>query len=366
VTCTPLQRAIEASYTLLLPKGGHPFAYLSLDLDPATVDCNVHPTKAEVKFLEEEDIIEAIVLELGRVLETTNQSRTFKVPTLSTQLGKPGPSTQKKSSKPRVSSDDDDAMAVDEPAPSAPAKLAPQKLVRVDPKTRTLDGLLGFSATPSGSGRKLGQTSSSSLGKKRRQSSGVDEGAAIELSSDNEVEGMMTVARRIEMSRCKLTSVNALRSELAKSKHRGLDEIVHGHTFVGLVGADSPLALLQYSTKLYMVNYPALAGELFYQLALKQFGAMSRIKLDPPPVLRDLVRLAVSCEPSAVASPLGFDGVVDAVTARLFDSRAMLTEYFAMDITEAGVLESLPLLLPNYVPNLDRVPLCALASPGSI
>ena len=93
---------------------------------------------------------------------------------------------------------------------------------------------------------------------------------------------------------------------------------------------------------------------------------MSRIKLDPPPVLRDLVRLAVSCEPSAVVSPLGFDGVVDAVTARLFDRRAMLTEYFGMDITDAGVLESLPLLLPNYVPNLDRVPLCASTPPSSI
>lgn len=35
----------------------------------------------------------------------------------------------------------------------------------------------------------------------------------------------------------------------------------------------------------------------------------------------------------------------------------MLQEYFALNITEDGRLESLPILLNNYTPNLDRLPL---------
>lgn len=34
----------------------------------------------------------------------------------------------------------------------------------------------------------------------------------------------------------------------------------------------------------------------------------------------------------------------------------MLSDYFALDITEDGNLESLPLLLRDYTPNLDKLP----------
>ena len=36
--------------------------------------------------------------------------------------------------------------------------------------------------------------------------------------------------------------------------------------------------------------------ELFYQLGLRQFGNMSRIKLSPPPSLRTLVTIAIDVE----------------------------------------------------------------------
>jgi DNA mismatch repair protein MLH1 len=35
----------------------------------------------------------------------------------------------------------------------------------------------------------------------------------------------------------------------------------------------------------------------------------------------------------------------------------LLQEYFAMTITSNGLVESLPLLLRRYTPNLDRLPL---------
>ena len=39
------------------------------------------------------------------------------------------------------------------------------------------------------------------------------------------------------------------------------------------------------------------------------------------------------------------------------NSRPILDEYFSMCITEDGVVESIPLLLKGYTPNLDKLPL---------
>jgi len=36
--------------------------------------------------------------------------------------------------------------------------------------------------------------------------------------------------------------------------------------------------------------------ELFYQLGVRQFGDFSRIKLEPPPMIRDLIKLAVDAD----------------------------------------------------------------------
>lgn len=36
----------------------------------------------------------------------------------------------------------------------------------------------------------------------------------------------------------------------------------------------------------------------------------------------------------------------------------MLDEYFSFSITDEGLIESLPLLLPGYTPNINRLPLC--------
>ena len=48
----PIKQAIQRTYSVFLPKGGHPFIYISLEIAPERVDVNVHPTKREVTFLE--------------------------------------------------------------------------------------------------------------------------------------------------------------------------------------------------------------------------------------------------------------------------------------------------------------------------
>ena len=48
-----LTKAIDHAYQSMIPKSGFPFAVLNIDLDRSTVDVNVHPQKAEVKFSDE-------------------------------------------------------------------------------------------------------------------------------------------------------------------------------------------------------------------------------------------------------------------------------------------------------------------------
>jgi DNA mismatch repair protein MutL len=52
--------AVEEAYESLLPGRRHPLAILDLHLPPAEVDVNVHPTKSEVRFLEERQVFAAV------------------------------------------------------------------------------------------------------------------------------------------------------------------------------------------------------------------------------------------------------------------------------------------------------------------
>lgn len=77
IECSSLRRAIEAIYLPVLPRHQHPWVYLSVDLDPLTVDVNVHPTKQEVQFLHEETIAAHIQEALHAQLKERAGTRTF-------------------------------------------------------------------------------------------------------------------------------------------------------------------------------------------------------------------------------------------------------------------------------------------------
>lgn len=72
-----LKKCIDQIYMNYLPKNMHPFVYLSLELDPKSVDVNVHPTKHEVHFLNEEQIVESISTGMESKLLGSNSSRIF-------------------------------------------------------------------------------------------------------------------------------------------------------------------------------------------------------------------------------------------------------------------------------------------------
>ena len=55
-----LSFALEEAYRTLLPVGRYPVAVLSITMDPADVDVNVHPTKRQVRFREPRSVFAAV------------------------------------------------------------------------------------------------------------------------------------------------------------------------------------------------------------------------------------------------------------------------------------------------------------------
>ncbi|OGV95460.1 MAG: hypothetical protein A3I04_04930 [Nitrospinae bacterium RIFCSPLOWO2_02_FULL_39_110] len=51
-----INHAVYEGFRTMLPKDRHPIYFLFLDIDPAMVDVNVHPTKIEVRFVRQNEI----------------------------------------------------------------------------------------------------------------------------------------------------------------------------------------------------------------------------------------------------------------------------------------------------------------------
>ncbi|MCJ7703945.1 MAG: DNA mismatch repair endonuclease MutL [Desulfobacterales bacterium] len=64
-----IYKAILEAYRHILPADKYPVSILWISLPPSSVDVNVHPTKAEVKFKEPEKIYQAVWSSIRRVLE---------------------------------------------------------------------------------------------------------------------------------------------------------------------------------------------------------------------------------------------------------------------------------------------------------
>ncbi|KAJ3885102.1 histidine kinase-like ATPase [Lentinula edodes] len=299
VESTRIKRAIENVYTGILPKGASPFVYLSLKIDPRSVDVNVHPTKKEVHFLNEEEITTQICDTLQAKIAEKSHSRVFEYQEVSASL-------------------------------SGPKKVYSHHKVRTSLQDRTLDSMFPV-------------VNPSQIGKGPAES--------------NPQSRSLPRSREVKESECFLTSVTTLRTRIVKGKHKLLTEILEKHTFVGIVDVDRCLSLIQYSTKLYLVNHGALAEELFYQLGLRHFGDFSRLKLEPPPSLRELVKIAVDAEEISEETSLSKPDIVDRIVKIIHSRRSMLSEYFSLTISEDGLVQSLPLILRDYTPNLDKLPL---------
>ncbi len=63
---------IEAAYNTLLPKDKYPACFLKIEIDPSLVDVNVHPAKTEVRFQNEDSVLNEVKRSVYSALNANN------------------------------------------------------------------------------------------------------------------------------------------------------------------------------------------------------------------------------------------------------------------------------------------------------
>ena len=327
VDSSAIKKAVEQTYAMFLPKGGKPFVYLSLEIDPARVDVNVHPTKREVNFLNEEEIIELICDEIRTRLGKVDTSRTFM--TQSLLGGGKTPSIAKATTLPEESS----ATARSATQRPSTAKTSTQRpyennLVRTDARSRKITSMLPQAQRGSSPSRE----------------------ATIDGMEYEYVEREATI--------CRLATVKELRATVRENMHNELTDVYTNHTFVGVVDDNKRIAAIQGGVKLFLVDYAMLSAEYFYQIGLTDFSNFGEIRMKPPLSLRDLLEIGKeqvrAMEPDT--EDVDWDSVVQPVYEQLVQRREMLAEYFSLHISDEGELLSIPLMVKGYMPALAKLP----------
>ncbi|CAK6435737.1 unnamed protein product [Pipistrellus nathusii] len=391
VESTSLKKAIETVYAAYLPKNTHPFLYLSLEISPQNVDVNVHPTKHEVHFLHEDSILERVQQHVESKLLGSNSSRTYFTQTLLPSLA--GPSGEVVKSTTGV---------VPSSASGSGDKVYAYQMVRTDSREQKLDAFLQpasrvsqpqaavpeDSTGPAGarpqdeempelpapadlaaksqSSERIATKETPETSEKRGSPSGPDnprkrhrEGSDVEMVEDEsrkEMTAACTPRRRI----INLTSVLSLREEINERGHETLQEMLHNHSFVGCVNPQ--WALAQHQTKLYLLNTTKLSEELFYQILIYDFANFGVLRLSEPAPLFDLAMLALDSPESGWTEEDGpKEGLAEYIVEFLKRKTEMLADYFSLEIDEQeGNLVGLPLLIDNYVPPLEGLPIFIL------
>jgi DNA mismatch repair protein MLH1 len=324
-----IKKSVEQTYTTFLPKGGHPFFYLSLEIEPQRVDVNVHPTKREVHFLNEDEIIAMICDEIRSSLSKVDTSRSFMTQSLLSNPKVPFATPMKQTTQLAATPATSDASdrSVSKVPKTITKKPNENNLVRTDASARKITSML-------------------------QPQRSVDEVA----NEDEEPEYEFTEK---EPMACRLTSVKDLRAEVRDAMHNELTDIISTHTFVGVVDEQKRIAAIQGGVKLFLVDYGMLCNEYFYQVGLTDFANYGTIRFNPPLPLHDLLVVAAEQErknEDDEADEVDWEDVVETVKGVLIGRAALLQEYFSMEITAEGELCSIPLLMKGYTPSMAKLP----------
>ncbi|KAI8906044.1 hypothetical protein EDD86DRAFT_193518 [Gorgonomyces haynaldii] len=287
-----LKKSLEQVYGFFLMKGTHPFVYLALDLDPKTIDVNVHPSKQQVYFLHSQEIIKQICQEIQKQLNSTQDQRSF---------------APEKHIQPRMEVSHD----------KQPKKIlsGSSNKIRTDYKVQKLDSFFSQKSSPS----------------KTHTIKSLHNPLQPEAEYDHSLKRTSSIGAEDEWIQVELTSVQELLQELLDHQKPHLTDIFREHVFVGPINDN--LALVQHQTKLYSLDLEVISEQFFYQIILRGFSNFGRLHLQHPLRLLDY-----------------------ADTFRLkplIEKRLMLEEYFSISIDENCCLKTLPVLMKTYQPDQD-------------
>lgn len=128
--------ALDAAYATYLMKNKYAFAVLDIHINPASVDVNVHPSKMEVKFSNEQDIYRAVYHAVNGALLSQSSIRTLP----SSYTRNTGTETVAKSAWPETTAQPTRSETVSQP--TWPEKT----MLPARPETTAMPGSAGKSA----------------------------------------------------------------------------------------------------------------------------------------------------------------------------------------------------------------------------
>uniref|UniRef100_A0A674AV67 MutL homolog 1, colon cancer, nonpolyposis type 2 (E. coli) n=1 Tax=Salmo trutta TaxID=8032 RepID=A0A674AV67_SALTR len=352
--------------------------FMLLEIAPHNIDVNVHPTKHEVHFLHEDCIIESVQKHIESQLLGSNSSRTYFTQTLL-----PGLSVSTSEGKSSSNSTGDSE------------RVYAHQMVRTDSRAQKLDAFLQPAsklaptptANPNGQSRGEPVTTNDMeemdnaeiLEEQVPGATDDGEGTSLNTPADlpssvwvllgwprkrpragqDEEQEDLTAAATARRRAIKLSSVKELRDDIAEHAHKGLQEMLQNHSFVGCVNPQ--WTLIQHHTKLYLLNTTKLSQELFYQILIYDFGNFGILRLSEPAPLYDLAMLALDSEESGWSEEDGpKEGLAQYIVDFLKKKSEMLEDYFSMEIDQEGNLTGLPLLLDKYTPPMEGLPMFIL------
>ncbi|KAG5368877.1 putative MutL protein-like protein 1 [Yarrowia sp. C11] len=293
VTCEPIKKALVAVYSRYLPTKSFPFVYLSLFIDPENLDVNVHPTKQEVRFLHQAEIVEFLSNLVDDKLSNIDESRVFDVVD-----AKKVSSTQKPS-----------------------ASQYPHSQNRTDYSQMHLP-FKKVKLSESGA-VDLTQFKSGHEETRDQPREDVSSYASQQLDSTQP-------ASQYQLTRLK--SIHALYNEYTASYSALITQIIKYHVFVGVVDPEKRLCCIQYELQLLLVDYARLSNDFFYQRALQGFNNYGTFDL--------------SFELTNVWT--------EEQREILLQNKDMLAEYFNIRF-EDSKLVTLPSLLSGYTPDVAKL-----------
>ncbi|CUM62843.1 uncharacterized protein PRCAT00000401001 [Priceomyces carsonii] len=314
VSCDPLKKTLLAMYNFFIPKGNQPFIYLSLEITPENVDVNIHPTKQEVRFLHEEEIIDVIREQVYDLLSNVDTSRKFT--TQSVFLNK---------SSDRMNNSRDD--------PKLKTYRQENKFVRIDSNQSKISPYLTIETNVQSDARNSNDT--------KKNAGGHIPNMRASLN--------ITEKKRNDMS---LDSILSLKEELTEKVDSSLTNIFTNASYIGIVDEHRRLCCFQYDVKLFICSYAAILSEFYYQVALTEFCNYGEILATQDIILEDILEPLYSVRTDLVSK--------DEVISNIYSMKDMFEEYFQMkfDILSDGKhkLSSLPMLFKDIVPSFSKLP----------
>lgn len=410
VNCDPLKRAILNIYSIFLPKGTKPFIYLNLQINPKQMDVNIHPTKKEVRFLNEEEIISTISNRIQDELSKIDDTRTFRTEMILPKMDFSKNTVEQPLTKKQKLNISSTAKLgnLSQFAFSSKPRSHESKLVRVDASQKDITTFLkplqasqnpyGDSPsqphTPDFASQVLSERTDLEVATQKGESTTTDQiitsetdpkifknkvlavpgeikklpvesadGIGLACESIFDKDGYTFVAnKRVNVS---LDTILELREDVEKHVNKPLTDLFSNFVFVGIVQYSTRLLTLQHEINLYLVDYGKLFYNMFYQIGLSEFSNFGKIYLKDQIFVKDCMELILLELPEVnnnVSEEINQNGFIHTSIKKLVMMKEMLEEYFnividSSDDSSNPKIVAIPMYLKNHIPSLNKLPI---------